>query len=428
MCPTFRASGDEAATPRAMANMLRLLADPQAATPDEVQVVTELCINCKQCRDECDAKVNVPKLMLEAKAALHAEHGLERADWALARAEWLAAFGSNFAPLVNVLLGRRPVRWVLEKVFGLSRERRLPSFALRNFFRRARGAGLTKKFPVPSSKFQVQIPSNLEPGTAGTGNSTQRVALFVDSFAAYNDPLIGAATVAVLQHNGVAVYVPPRQVGCGAAPLARGDLDAAREAALRNVRVFADLAREGYRIVCPEPTAALMLTQDYLDILNDPDAAAVATNTVELTRYLGELHAGGRLRTDFRKFDVTLGHHIPCHLKALRGPTSAPGLLSLVPGLNVHTIDAGCSGMGGTWGLKAANYRASLAAGVGMFAELNRPRVLFGSTECSSCRLQMQEGSGKRTLHPVQYLAYAYGLLPELEPRLLRPLGRLVSD
>ena len=409
MCPTFRATGDEAATPRAMANMLRVLADPQAATADEVAAVAEACVNCKQCRDECDARVNVPKLMLEAKARHHAEHGLERADWVLARAESLAAIGSNFAPLVNGLLGRRPVRWLAETVFGVSRERRLPSFALRNFFRRARGAGLTRKRPRDP-------------------NGGPRVALFVDIFAAYNDPLIGAATVAVLQHNGVEVYVPPRQVGCGAAPLARGDLDGAREAALRNVRVFADLAREGYRIVCPEPTAALMLTQDYLDILDDPDAAAVAANTVELTRYLGELHAAGRLRTDFRKLDVTLGHHIPCHLKALRGPASAPGLLSLVPGVRVHTIDAGCSGMGGTWGLKAENYATSLAAGAAMFAELNRPRVLFGSTECSTCRLQMQEGSGKRTLHPVQYLAHAYGLLPELESRLAHPLGRLVSD
>ena len=63
-----------------------------------------------------------------------------------------------------------------------------------------------------------------------------------------------------------------------------------------------------------------------------------------------------------------------------------------------------------------------------MFEELNRPRVLFGSTECSTCRMQMQEGSGKRTLHPVQYLAYAYGLLPEIGAKLQKPLGELVSD
>ncbi len=429
MCPTFRATGNEEATPRAMANMLRILADPEAATPDEVRAVAELCVNCKMCRDECDAKVNIPKLMLEAKAKHHADHGFDRGDWALARAEWLASVGSNFAPLANILLARKPVRWLVEKVFGISRQRRLPTFALRNFFRRARGAGLTKKRGTRNAERGTENQDALSSlRIPRSALRADKVALFIDVFAAYSDPLIGVAAVAVLQHNGVEVYVPPRQVGSGIASYARGDLDSARDAALRNVRVFADLAREGYRIVCLEPTAALMLTQDYLDILDDPDALAVASNTVELTTYLGEMHAAKRLRTDFRRLDVTLGHHIPCHMKALRGPTTSPGLLSLVPGVQVHTIDAGCSGMAGTWGLKADNYATSLAAGASMFAELNRPRVLFGSTECSACRLQMQEGSGKRTLHPVQYLAYAYGLLPELEARFYRPLGSLVSD
>ncbi|HEY1188462.1 MAG TPA: FAD-linked oxidase C-terminal domain-containing protein, partial [Gemmata sp.] len=411
MCPTFRARGDEQATPRGMANMLRVLNAPDAATPDEVRAVAELCVNCKMCRDECSAKVNIPKLMLETKAQRHAEHGLERGDWVLARAESLATIGSSFAPLVNAMLGRRSVRWLLEKFVGLSRQRRLPAFHLRTFFRRARGLGLTRK-----------------PKLTAAPGSAPRVALFADVFAAYNDPLIGIAAVRVLQHHGVEVHVPARQVGSGVAPLAKGDIDSAREHALRNVRVFADLTRQGFKIVCLEPTSALMLTQDYLDILDDPDARAVASHTVELTTYLGEMHAAKRLRTDFRALDVALGHHVPCHMKALRRAIRGPELLALVPGVSVHTIDAGCSGIAGTWGLKAENFETSLAAGAGMLAELNRPRVLFGSTECSACRMQMEQGSGKRTLHPIQYLAYAYGLLPELEERFQRPLGTLVSD
>ena len=61
-----------------------------------------------------------------------------------------------------------------------------------------------------------------------------------------------------------------------------------------------------------------------------------------------------------------------------------------------------------------------------MLAELNRPGVLFGSTECSTCRMQMEDGSGKRTLHTVQYLALAYGLMPELGRRLAEPIGEVV--
>jgi Fe-S oxidoreductase len=82
--------------------------------------------------------------------------------------------------------------------------------------------------------------------------------------------------------------------------------------------------------------------------------------------------------------------------------------------------------MAGTFGLKAENYGVSLAAGRPMLAELGRPGLLFGSTECSTCRLQMEDGARKRTLHPAQYLALAYGLLPELGRRLHEPIRELV--
>lgn len=408
MCPIFRVTGVEAATPRAKANLVRLLTDPEAATAEEVRDVAALCVHCLMCRDECDARVDVPKLMLEVKSALHAELGPDRADWFLAKVPALAAVGSHFAPFVNTLLAWPAVRWVLEKLTGVSRWRRLPAFALRNFFRRARGRGLDRRRPAAPDR--------------------RRIAYFVDTFAAYNDPLVGDAVVAVLRHQGFEVYVPPRQTHSGMAALVIGDLEAAREVAAHNVRVLADLVRDGYRVICSEPTAAVMLTRYYPDLLGDGDAAAVAAHTSELTAFLGELHAAGRLRTDFRPLDLTVGHHIPCHIRALGRPAAGPLLLALIPGLRVRTIDVGCSGMAGIWGLKAAHFATSLAVGAPVFAALDRPGVLFGSTECAACRIQLQQGTGKRTLHVVQYLAYAYGLLPEVEERLKRPLGKLVSD
>ena len=160
-----------------------------------------------------------------------------------------------------------------------------------------------------------------------TPRRPRRVAYFVDIFAAYNDPLIGVATVEVLRHNGVEVYVPPRQVGCGMAALAVGDVETPASMPLRNVRVLADLVREGYRIVCSEPTAALMLAQDYLDLLDDADTASVAAHTVELTTFLAELHEAGRLRTDFQPVDLTLGPSHPVPPEGSRRPngrTPAP--------------------------------------------------------------------------------------------------------
>jgi FAD/FMN-containing dehydrogenase/Fe-S oxidoreductase len=408
MCPIFRATHAEAATPRAKANLLRLLLRPDSdirlLATDEVREVADLCVNCKMCARDCPAHVNVPKMMLEAKAAHVAQHGLDRADWVLARTELFARLGSAVAPVANELLASPIVRWALEKFFGVSRRRRLPGFARQSFMRRARRRGWTRK------------PRSPRP----------QVAYFVDVFANYNDPLIAEAVVAVLHHNGIEVYVPPGQVGCGMAPLAAGDVETAREAVAHNLRVFAELAREGCPILCSEPTAALMLRHDALDLLDDPDALLVAGQTVEFTAFLGDLHEQGQLRTDFQPLEFSVGHHVPCHLKALGRPPVGPALLSLIPRLRVHTIDVSCSGMAGTFGLNATNYPVSLEAGRPMLDELRRPGVLFGSTECSTCRLQMEDGSRKRTLHPAQYLALAYGLLPELRQRLLQPIGPLV--
>jgi FAD/FMN-containing dehydrogenase/Fe-S oxidoreductase len=404
MCPIFRATHDEAATPRAKANLMRHLlqpdVDPHLLSSDVVRAVADLCVNCKMCGAECPARVNVPKLMLQAKAANVAEHGLDRTDWAMARTESFARLGSAVAPFANAVLSNSLARWLLEKLFGLSRRRRLPAFADRSFLRQARHRGWTRK------------PRSARP----------RVAYFVDIFANYNDPLLAESLVAVLHHNGIEVYVPPRQGGCGMAPLAYGDVETARETVQHNLFILSDLAREGYPIVCSEPTAALMLRHDALDLLDDPDARLVAAQTVESTAFLWDLYLQGNLRTDFQPLPFAVGHHVPCHLKALGRPPVGPALLSLIPQMRVHTIDVSCSGMAGTYGLKADNYETSLAAGRPMLEQLRRPHVLFGSTECSTCRIQMEDAAEVRTLHPAQYLALAYGYLPELRQRLLQPI------
>lgn len=428
MCPMFRVTHAEPATPRAKANLLRRVLtdpDPKRLAAADVRAVAELCINCKMCVTECPAHVNIPKLMLETKAAYFDEHGLDRADWVLARMEGFANFGSRFAMLINPLLTNRLARWIVEKVFGISRRRRLPSFAWRSFLKIAQERGWTQRQseaarPPSASDPALQLEPPMQPDT--DQSRPLKVAYFVDVFANYNDPTIAEATVAVLQHNGIEVYVPPVQWGSGIAPLAQGDVEAARDYAQQNLRILAELARTGWRIVCSEPSAALMLTRDYLDLVDDPDARLVAENTVELTTLLGELHEQGKLRTDFTPVAMNLGHHVPCHQKALGKGVRGPELLDLIPQLRVHTIDVSCSGMAGVFGLKREQYESSLAAGEPMFAELRRPRVLFGSSECSACRLQMEEGSGKRAFHPVQYLALAYGLLPDLARRLRTPL------
>src|SRR5439155_23630417 len=120
MCPLFRATHAEEATPRAKANLLRVLlqepVDPRKVAADEVRAVADLCVNCKMCAHECPAHVNIPRLMLEAKAANVERHGLDRGDWVLSRTESFARIGSIIAPFANAVLANPGVRWVLQKL------------------------------------------------------------------------------------------------------------------------------------------------------------------------------------------------------------------------------------------------------------------------------------------------------------------------
>ena len=436
MCPAFRAGGDETVSPRGMVGLARLLAADgpgDRPTGEDIRAVAGACVNCQMCRTDCRAGVDVPRLMLAAKAADHADRGFDRGDWLLARVEVLAALGGTFPFVANRLLGSRAARWALEKLVGLSRRRALPAFPRRTFARRAKRAGLARpgvrgkglgvsednSFVAPASSSLTPNPLPLTP---------TKLVFFPDTFANHLDPLLGAAAVAVLRHHGFEVRVPAGLRGSGMPALAQGDAETAREAARRNVRVLAESVREGYHVVCSEPTAVLALTREYPELLADPDARLVAAHTSELTSFLWALHEAGRLRLDFGRLDVGLGHHVPCHVKALGGQPAGPRLLGLIPGVRVRTIDVGCSGMAGSWGLGAAHYAASLLVGRPMLDEVGRPEVMFGSTECGGCRLQMQDGAGKRTLHPVQYLALAYGLLPEVGAKLGKPLSLRVTD
>lgn len=408
MCPVFRATHDEAAAPRAKANLLRqLLEEGASATTvgsDEVRAVADLCVNCKMCAVECPAHVNIPKLMLEAKAANVAQYGLDRSRWFFARLHRAASWGSSLPLFYNLLLQSRLGRWLMTRLFGLAQRRRLPRLARRTFLHQAERHGWTQR----------------------RAGDRPLAALFVDLYANYCDPSLAVAALKVIEHHGYDVLVPPEQVSCGMEALAQGDVESARELGSRNLRAFAELARQQVPIVCLEASSALMLRQEYGEILDDVDVRQVGAQAVEFSEFLGRLADAGKLRTDFRSMRIGIGYHIPCHLKALRGPIAGPDLLRKIPELRVQTIDVGCSGMAGTFGLQERNQAVSLAAGAPMLAELRRVEIAAGAAECSACRMQMEEGSGKRALHPAQYLALAYGLMPELAERLNRPLGHLV--
>jgi FAD/FMN-containing dehydrogenase/Fe-S oxidoreductase len=406
MCPFFRVEQSESRSPRAKANAVRAVFDGRVPTHDlasaEMRKLADLCFNCKRCEDECPNHVDIPRLMIETKAQYLASNGPRTSEWFLSRIHSWGNFLCRISWLVNPILGNSFSRWVLERTFGVAAERRLPPLARRPFLRAAR-----REWTTP--------PASVRNG--------QPVVYFVDHFANFHDTELATAFVRILEFNGQKVHVPTRQLPSGMALISMGDLDAARAIAETNIRVLADFAREGSPIVCTEPAAAVCLKYEYPKLVNHPDAAVVADAVVEAGAFLTGLRRNGQLRTEFNELPLTATYHTPCHLKSLGPSTPLADLCSLIPSFTALRPENGCSGLAGTFGLTREHFQESLDIGRDLIERMRADDHQLGLTECSSCRMQMEQRTPTPTLHPLKVLALAYGLMPEIQRRL-RPNTR----
>ncbi|MEC7603471.1 MAG: heterodisulfide reductase-related iron-sulfur binding cluster, partial [Planctomycetota bacterium] len=225
-----------------------------------------------------------------------------------------------------------------------------------------------------------------------------------------------------LEHQGIDVYVPGKQLPSGMSLVSCGAIERARNLAQANIELLAECVRQGYDIVTSEPAATLCLKHEYLNLLDDSDARLVAGKTYDISEYLLQLKREEKLELSFKPLNHTIGYHLPCHQRALFEKSPSLELLSLISGLQVQPIEKGCSGMAGTWGMKKKNYLQSIRMGWGLMSELRKPDYFVGTTECTACKMQMEHAARKPTLHPVKILAMAYGLLGE-DRKFLRSHG-----
>jgi len=396
MCPMFRATRDEAASPRAKANLLRAVVTGQLPTAslstDEMKSAADTCFNCHQCRLDCPAGVDIPKLVNEMRAQYVANNGLGLIEKFVLRLDWVFSL-ARLSPTLSHYFLRQPwTRWLLGRLTGLATQRKLPQVSSKTFLMWAKRRGLTRLTP----------------------EDRPDVVLFVDAFVNWNDPELGRAVVAVLEHNGLSVHVPPNQKFSGLSLISAGALATARKIASANVSVLADSIRRGATVITIEPAATLALKHEYLHILSDADAQLVADHTQEASQFLWNRHLQGQLRTNFRELPRHLAHHLPCHQRATVEGNPALALLQLIPQLQVTPVNKGCSGMAGMFGVFERNYRTSQRIGADLIREIRQETYEAGTTECSSCRIQMEQDTDKPTIHPLKVLARAYDLLPEL--------------
>jgi glycerol-3-phosphate dehydrogenase subunit C len=357
----------------------------QAAPSVEWSV--DYCSGCGICTQVCPQGVKIAELNAHARRRVKLRKGVPLRDKIVARPTLLGRLGTPVAPLANASLRFRPVRVLAEKLLGVHRDAPVPKFAGRSF------RSWAKRHKSPA-----------------TG---RRVVYFHNCGTQYYEPDVGEKVVAVLEHNGFEVDVPLKQDCCGLPLQSNGLFDDARAYVLRLARVLAPHARDGAIIVGNATSCTLMLKREAREILgleDDPDLKLVSEKTYDICELLLELHDRGELKTDFQPLEESVAYHAPCQQQGHWIGKPALDLLDLVPGLEVHEMDARCCGIAGTYGLKAEKYDIAMKVGEDLFQQVADSGAAVVACDSETCRWQIEHGTHKPAAHPIELLHRAYGL------------------
>lgn len=374
-------------------------ADPTKLSPEQLNRFVDLCYNCKLCFIKCPYTpphkflIDIPKLVMRARAQSTRANGVEMRERMLSSPDEVGRMASLAAPLVNIANRSKFNRGLLEKLFGIHRHKILPKFHSQTFERWFRKRG---------GKTQISSEPSDRP----------RVALFHTCVVNYNEPQIGRAAVRVLEKNNFEVCDPAGQQCCGMPYLDSGRLEPAIEHFRANIKVLLPYARADYAIVVPEPTCGMMLKKEYADYLQGTEreeALEVAKRVYDLSEYLAILNAAGKLSRDFVQKVGKVAYHQPCHLKYQAIGAKSAEILRLA-GAEVVVIDKGCSGHDGTWAMKKEYFDLAQRVARGLHRGVKESNADLVATDCSLAGLQITQGTGRDTVHPIEVLARAYGI------------------
>jgi glycerol-3-phosphate dehydrogenase subunit C len=336
----------------------------------------DLCLSCRRCVSVCPPGIPIPDLMVYARYA-----HLKRKKWGgLTLGHRIYAdygtfdrLGSATAPISNWIMGRRAVKRLMESATHIDARTRLPPFQRHSF-----ESWFRKRSNPPREK---------------------KVVYFVDSYANYNYPPLAKTVVALLEHLGYQVIVPPQKES-GMPSLEFGLLDKARILARYNLGQLTRYAEDGIPIVCSSLAASYLLKEGYGSILDGGEVSTVSKAVVDLMELLLEEYEKGAIH-----FGDQIGEHVDYHCCCLsRAMSLAPVNMKLLKaaGLVPRQIDECCGGAG-VWGTFKENFEMGREIAQKLGEKLSTGTTLL--TESETCRMQIEQHTGATVRFPFEILA-----------------------
>ncbi|MCK5856411.1 MAG: FAD-binding protein [Bacteroidales bacterium] len=392
MCPSYMATRDEKNATRARANMLREYLNKNTKLNPfdhkEIYDSLDLCLSCKACKSECPSNIDMTKFKAEFMQHWYDEHGIPIRSRFIAYIQKINFLGMLAPGIFNFVATNKVLSNFMKKSIGFAPQRSIPTLyktTLRAYVKHVKYSGK----PM-----------------------TKKVFLFADEFTNYNDVKVGIKAIELLNRLGYMVHIPKHKVS-GRTFLSKGFLRQARKIAIINVNLLKDRVSEDTPIIGIEPSAILTFRDEYPDLVGkefQSEAKKLGRNALMIDEFISrEMEAGRITKDQFTKEAKRIKLHGHCQQKSVASTIPTKKMLSFPENYIIEEIPSGCCGMAGSFGYEKEHYDLSMKIGeLVLFPavrKMEEQEVL--AAPGTSCRHQIEDGTGAKALHPVEILLEA---------------------
>ena len=383
VCPTFRLTGDETASPRGRLTAMTAVADGVAEVDETFDDIMGFCLQCRACEVVCPSMVPFGRAMEGARTEVAAQ--LPGARRTFRRA------------LVGNALGSRPTVRAATAAAAVAQRVHLDAVAP-GPLRRMKGLrplSIRGRSVVGS----VAVPD---------GPPLGRAALLAGCVM---DPWFGAvhrATIELLRRGGYMVEVPAAQTCCGALAAHDGAAAQTTSFAEQNAEAFA-----GYDLVVANAagcSAHLKELGNWTE--GGGNISAKVRDVTEVVAELIDTRRLPELQGDLGEVAI----QDPCHLRHAQRIVSEPRRILSAAGYRPVEIDSAgmCCGAAGLYVLLQPE--ASELLGLQKADQVRQAGPSIVASANPGCEMQLRSylGPGFRIAHPVElYWEALRGALPE---------------
>ena len=341
------------------------------------------CLNCKRCEVSCPQNVKVGDIIQKARMK-YSTHKPGLRDRMLASTDFVGTMANRFAPIVNIMLAMKLTKTVMHGTIGVDKHRQFPAYS--------------------AQRFETWFKRHAQ---AEQSQYSKQVSYFHGCYVNYNYPKLGQDLVKIMNAVGYGVQLLDKEKCCGVAKIANGLYDQAKKHGKINIDSIRKAKEAGRVTLTTSSTCCFTIRDEYEHILElPPEDVRESVNLA--TRFLFQLLDEGKIKLAFRSdYKKHVAYHSACHMERMGWVVYSTELLKLIPGVQLTMLDSQCCGISGTYGFKRENYEVSQTIGAPLFAQIKALAPDCVSTDCETCKWQIEMSTGVPVENPISIIADA---------------------